>query len=80
VEDKKARLSGTFGIYRYIVPCIYLSSTLLSEEKLFIFYSVLSIHVPSVADQDPFYTDSDPAFHFDTDLAFQFDMDPDPTV
>ncbi len=34
----------------------------------------------SVADPDPFDTDTDPAFHFETDPdpAFQYDTDPDP--
>ncbi len=36
----------------------------------------------SVADQDPFDKDPDPAFHFnmDPDPAFQYETDPDPTV
>ncbi len=36
----------------------------------------------SVADLDPFDTDSDPDFHFDTDPehAFQFETDPGPAV
>ncbi len=39
-------------------------------------------YIFSVADPDPFDTDTDPAFHFDTDSdpAFQFDPDPGPTV
>jgi hypothetical protein len=34
----------------------------------------------SVADPDPFDTDSDPAFHFDADPAPAFKFDTDPTV
>ncbi len=40
---------------------------------------LLDLATTSVADQDPFDTDPDPAFDFDPDPAFQFGMDPDPT-
>ncbi len=43
---------------------------------------LLNMLQSSLADPDPFDTETDPAFHFDTDPdpTFHFDTDPDSTV